>query len=147
MQLCPQSASTWRGDPKHPSKACKFSSTLVGKAYRAVGQAASALHAMATLQVYHTKVLKQLHWGSADQGLMQEALTATNLTLWVTKISVRYLGQVMSTLLVQEHHLCLNLADMRESYQTQLLNSLVSQAGLFGVTVESFAQQFSASQK
>lgn len=45
------------------------------------------------------------------------------------------------------HHLWLNLADMRESDRTQLLNSPVSQAGLFGDMVESFAQQFSAAQK
>lgn len=44
MQLCPQGTSTWRDDPKHPTKACKFSSTLVGKAYSTAGR---ALHAMA----------------------------------------------------------------------------------------------------
>ncbi|XDV34391.1 hypothetical protein PO909_004552 [Leuciscus waleckii] len=69
MQLCPQSASTWCGDPKHPSKACRFSSTLVAKAYRAVGQAASSLHAMAILQVYQARVLRDMHEGRAHPGL------------------------------------------------------------------------------
>ena len=147
MQLCPQSASAWRGGPKLPSKACKFSSTLVAKAYRAAGQAASALHAMASLQVYQAKLLRQLHEGSADPGVLQEARTATDLALRATKVTARSLGQVMSTLVVQERRLWLNLADMRESDRAQLLNSPVSQDGLFGDSVESFAQQFSAAQK
>ncbi|CAM4464261.1 unnamed protein product [Leuciscus chuanchicus] len=45
MQLCPASASSWRGNPCLPSKACKFSSGLTAKAFKACGKAASALHA------------------------------------------------------------------------------------------------------
>lgn len=97
MQLCPPSTSTWRGDPKLPSKACKFSSTLVAKAYRAAGQAASALHAMATLQVHQAKVLKGLHEVGADQAVLQEARTAADLALRATKVTARSIGQVMST--------------------------------------------------
>ncbi len=51
MQLCPQGAATWRGNPRLPFRACKFSSALTAKAYSAAGQAASALQAMALLQV------------------------------------------------------------------------------------------------
>ncbi|KAI2668937.1 ORF V: Enzymatic polyprotein [Labeo rohita] len=72
MHLCPQNAASWRGQPKLPSRACKFSSTLVAKAYSASGQAASALHAMAILQVYQAKVLKDLHEGVPDPELVQE---------------------------------------------------------------------------
>ncbi len=43
MQLCPQGAAAWRGNPRLPSRACKFSSALTAKAYSAAGQAASAL--------------------------------------------------------------------------------------------------------
>ncbi len=50
MQLCPN--STWRGEPSLPSRACKHSSDLTGRAYQACGEAASALHAMALLQVH-----------------------------------------------------------------------------------------------
>ncbi len=63
MQLCPQGAAAWRGNPRLPFRACKFSSALTAKAYSAAGQAASALHAMALLQVHQAKVLKQLHEG------------------------------------------------------------------------------------
>ncbi len=53
----------------------------------------------------------------------------------------------MSTMVVQECHLWLCLADMRESDKMWFLNAPVSQTGLFGDAVENFAQQFSAAQK
>ncbi len=147
MQLCPQGAAAWRGNPHLPSRACKFSSTLTAKAYGAAGQAASALHAMALLQVHQAKALKQLHEGDADPGVLQELRTATDLALRATKVTARALGQTMSTLVVQERHLWLTLADMREADKHRFLDSPISQAGLFGEAVEDFAQQFSAAQK
>ncbi len=147
MQLCPQGAATWRGNPRLPSRSCKFSSALTAKAYGAAGQAASALHAMALLQVHQAKALKQLHEGDADPGVLQELRTATDLALRATKVTARALGQTMSTLVVQERHLWLTLADMRESDKHRFLDSPISQAGLFGEAVEDFAQQFSAAQK
>ncbi len=111
MQLCPQGAADWRGNPRLLSRACKFSSALTAKAYNAAGQAASALHAMALLQVHQAKALK----GGADPGVLQELHTATDLALRATKVTARALGQTMSTLLVQERHLWLTLADIRES--------------------------------
>lgn len=45
---------------------------------------------------------------------------------------------MMSTLVVQEQHLWLNLADMRETNKYCFLNSPISQAGLFSNTVENF---------
>ncbi len=103
---------------------------------------ASALHAMALLQV-QAKALKQLLEG----GAVQELRTATDLALRATKVTARALGQTMSTLVVQEHHLWLTLADMRESDKHRLLDSPISQAGLFGKAVEDIAHQFSATQK
>ncbi len=81
MQLCLQDAAAWRGNPRLPSRACKFSSALMAKAYSAAGQAAFALHAMALLQVHQAKALKQLHKGGADPGVLQELRTATDLAL------------------------------------------------------------------
>ncbi len=147
MQLCPQGATAWRGNPRLPSRACKFSSALTAKAYSAAGQAASALHAMALLQVHQAKALKQLHEVGADPGVLQELRTATDLALRATKVTARALGQTMSTLVVQERHLWLTLADMRESDKHRFLDSPISQAGLFGEAVEDFSHQFSAAQK
>ncbi len=140
MQLCPQCAAAWRGNPRLPSRACKFSSALTAKAYGAAGQATSALHAMALLQVHQAKALKQLHEGGVDPGVLQELRTATDLTLRATKVTARALGQTMSTLVVQERHLWLTLADMRESDKHRFLDSPISQAGLFGEAVEDFAK-------
>ena len=146
MQLCPAGASS-RGDPKHPSKACGFSSTLVAKSYSAAGQAAASLHAMAILQVYQAQMLRDMHEGRTDPGLVDELRAATDLALRATKVTARSLGLVMSTAVVQERHLWLNLADMCEPDRTRLLDAPISQAGLFGGAVEDFAQQFSTAQK
>ncbi len=127
-----------------PSRACKFSSALTAKAYSAAGQAASALPAMA---LHQAKALKQLHESGADPGGLQELRTAMDLALRVTKVTARALGQTMSTLVVQERHLWLTLADMRESDKHRFLDAPISQAGLFGEAVEGFAQQFSAAQQ
>ncbi len=53
----------------------------------------------------------------------------------------------MSTMVVQERHLWLCLADMKETDKARFLNAPVSQTGLFGDAVENFALQFSAAQK
>ncbi len=56
VHLCSRNAATWRNRPRLPSKACKLTAALAAKAYSAAGQAASALHAMAILQVHQAKV-------------------------------------------------------------------------------------------
>ncbi|KAL0150903.1 hypothetical protein M9458_053822 [Cirrhinus mrigala] len=127
--------------------ACKLSSALAAKAYGAAGQAASALHAMAILQDHQVKTLKQLHEGSSDSEVMQELRSATDFALRATKVTARALGQVMSTMVVQERHLWLNLAHKSDFDKVRFLDAPVSQVGLFGDTVKDFAQQFSAVQK
>ncbi len=114
VHLCPRNTATWRNHPRLPSKACKLTAALAAKAYSAAGQAASALHAMAILQVHQAKALKQVHEGSTDPGLMQELRTATDLALRLTKVTARSLGKAMSTMVVQERHLWLNLAEMKD---------------------------------
>ncbi|KAL0195617.1 hypothetical protein M9458_009189, partial [Cirrhinus mrigala] len=111
MHLCEQNAASWRGRLRLPSRASKFSSTLVAKAYTASGQAASALHAMAILQMYQAKVLKDLHEGVPDPELLQELRSVTDYALRATKVTAQALGRAMSTMVVQEHHLRLNLAE------------------------------------
>ncbi|KAL0148432.1 hypothetical protein M9458_056242 [Cirrhinus mrigala] len=93
MHLCPQNAASWRGRPRLPSRACKFSSALVAKAYAASGQAVSALHAMAILQVYQAKVLKDLHEGVPDPELLHELRSATDYALRATKRALAQLSR------------------------------------------------------
>ncbi|KAI2656397.1 Gag-Pol polyprotein [Labeo rohita] len=147
VHLCPPGAATWRDRPHLPSRACEFSSALAGRTYHAAGQAATALHAMATLQVYQAKVLKHLHERGSDQGAMEELRAATDFALRATKGTARSLGQVMSTIVVQERHLWLTLAQMADVDKSRFLDTPISQGGLFSDTVEDFAQQFSAVQK
>ncbi len=128
MHLCPRNAATWRN--RLPSKACKLTAALAAKAYSAAGQAASALHAMAILQVHQAKALKQVHEGSTDPGLMQELRTATDFALRATKITARSLGKAMSTMVVQERHLWLNLAEMKDVDKARFLDAPISQACL-----------------
>ncbi|RXN12474.1 cadherin-22 [Labeo rohita] len=102
---------------------------------------------MATLQVYQAKVLKHLHERGSDQGAMEELRAATDFALRATKVTARSLGQVMSTIVVQERHLWLTLAQVADVDKSRFLDAPISQGGLFGDTVEDFAQQFSAVQK
>ncbi len=81
MQLCPTAASTLWGEPCLPSWACKYSSGLTGSAYRACGEAASALHAMALLQVHQAKALRDLHEGGHDLKVLHELRAATDFVL------------------------------------------------------------------
>ncbi len=81
------------------------------------------------------------------RGLMQELRTATDFALQATKITARSLGKAMSTMVVQERHLWLNLAEMKDVDKARFLDAPISQGGLFGDTVEGFAQQFSAVQQ
>ncbi|KAL0165941.1 hypothetical protein M9458_037785, partial [Cirrhinus mrigala] len=81
-------------------------------------QAASALHAMAILQVHQAKALKKLHEGSPESGLMQELRTLTDFVLRLTNV------QVMSTMVFQECHLWLNLAQMRDADKVHLRKHL-----------------------
>ncbi|KAI2653956.1 Transmembrane protein 255B [Labeo rohita] len=134
VHLCPPGTATWWDRPHLPSRACEFSSALAGRTYHAAGQAATALHAMATLQVYQAKVLKHLHKRGSDQGAMEELRAATDFALRATKVTARSLGQVMSTIVVQERHLWLTLAQMADVDKSRFLDAPISQGSLFGDT-------------
>ncbi len=72
---------------------------------------------------------------------------ARGYALRATKVTARSLGKAMSTMVVQERHLWLNLAEMKDVDKAHFLDAPISQGGLFGDTVEGFAQQFSAVQQ
>lgn len=93
------------------SKACKFTSSLVARAYNATGQATSTLHAMAILQEHQicTKSLRNLHEGGPDPDKMQELCKATDYALRTMKMMAQAVGQMTSTSVVQECHLWLNV--------------------------------------
>ncbi len=88
-----------------------------------------------------------MHEGSTDTRSMQELCLVTDFTLRVKKVTARPLRKAMSTLVVQEHHLWLSLAEMSDVNKVHFLDTPISQAGLFGDTVEDYAQEFSAVQR
>ncbi len=85
---------------------------------------------MALLQVHQAKTLR-----GHDPQVLQELRATTDLALRATKVTVRSVGRAMSTLVVQERHLWLCLADMGDTDKVRFLNSPVSQTGLFGDAV------------
>ncbi|KAI2656006.1 Transposon Ty3-G Gag-Pol polyprotein [Labeo rohita] len=105
------------------------------------------VHVSRPKPVHQAQALKQLHEGRPDKGVMQELRTVTDFALRATKVTARSLGQVMATMVVQERHLWLNLAQMADADKVRFLDAPISQAGLFSDTVEDFTQQFSAVQK
>lgn len=78
---------------------------------------------------------------------MQELRTGTDLTLGAAKVMVRAMGRTMSTLVVQERHLWLNLAQMRDAEKVRFLNASILQGGLCGDVIEDFSHQFSEVKK
>ncbi len=145
VNRCPQNATTWRNGPRLPSKTCKLMAALIAEAYSTASQAASALHAMAILQVHQVKALKQMYKGSSDPRLMQE-LRLADFALRVTKVMLQSLGKAKSTLVIQEHHIWLNLEEIKDVDKVRFLKAPISKAGLFGDIVEGFSQQTEAIQ-
>lgn len=87
----------------------------------------------------------KMHEGGTNPRLMQELCSVTDCALRAMEVTAQSLGKAMSTLGVQEGHLWLSLE--KSDVNSALFAALISQAGLFGDTVEDCAQQFSAVQK
>ncbi len=102
-----------------------------------------ALHMMAILQDYQADVLKEMDEGT---GLTPEAVKelrrATDLALRATKHTARAVGHSMAGSVAAEHHLWLNLTEIREKEQVFLLDAPISQSELFGEAVSSVVEKF-----
>lgn len=146
--LAPSSAAAWKSRPLLPSKACRVTSSLVGKSYMAAGQAAASLHSMAVLQAYQAELLKELDEG---EGITPEAVKelrrATDLALRATKHTARAVGRTMAGLISVERHLWLNLTDIKEKDKSFLMDAPVSRDGLFGEAVTSVVEKFRAAKQ
>ncbi|XDV19573.1 hypothetical protein PO909_025020 [Leuciscus waleckii] len=140
--LSQRSASSLKR-PTLPTKPCRTTSALVGKAYQAAGQAGAALHTMAVLQVYQADFLKDLSAGTTiDEEAFSELHRATDLSLRATKQTARAFGRSMSALVSTERHLWLNLTGIKDKDRVFLLDSLVSPSGLFGDSVNTVVTRF-----
>ncbi len=144
--LCPSAAANWRvrNNASLPSKPCRATENLAGKAFYAAGQTASALHVMAILQVYQAKLLKALDEDGPDPEVFKELRRATDLALRATKVTARAIGRNMGNLVVLDRHLWLTLNELKDSEKTALP---VNPSGLLGVAVETFTERFFEAQK
>ncbi len=119
-----------------PTKPCRVTSSLLGKAFQAAGQAGAALHTMAVLQAYQAYLLKDLSTGgSIDEEAFLELRRATDLSLCATKQTARAIGRSMAAMVSTEIHLWLKLTGIKDKDRTFLLDAPISPSGLFGDAV------------
>ncbi len=145
--LCPASAKTMGSDISLPSKPCRMTANLASKAYSSAGEGASALHAMAVLQVFQAKLLQSLEGGTASPEAVNDLRAATDFTLMATKRTAQAIGRTMGFMVVQQRHLWLTLADLKDADRKVLLNAPITPSGLFGDAVESIIERFAEAQK
>ncbi len=94
VHLCPPTAIGWKAKASHPSKPCRTTSALAGRSYASAGQAASALHSMAVLQVYQAKLLSVIDESEPDPATLRELRSATDLALRATKSTAQAIRKV-----------------------------------------------------
>ncbi len=145
--LCPAAAKTLGSAISLPSKPCRTTAHLANKAYASDGEAASALHAMAVLQVFQAKILQAAEGGALTAEATKDLRAATDFALMVTKRAAQAVGKAMGFMVVLQRHLMLNLADLKEADRKVLLNAPVTPSGLFGDAVESITDRFAEAQK
>ncbi|XP_077081417.1 uncharacterized protein LOC143735218 [Siphateles boraxobius] len=144
--LAPSSAPSWKSRPLLPSKACRTTSSLIGKSYMAAGQAGMTLHTMAILQAYQADVLKEMDEGDGvTPEAVKELRKATDLALRATKHTARAIGRSMAGSVAVERHLWLNLTEIRDKEKVFLLDAPISQTGLFGEAVNTVVEKFRSS--
>ncbi len=145
--LCPPTAIGWKVKASHPSKPCRTTSALAGRSYASAGQAASALHSMAVLQVYQAKLLSAVDESEPDPATLRELRSATDLALRATKTTAQAIGRSMASLVVLERHLWLTLTEIKDADRVSFLDAPISPSGLFGPAVKGFAERFTEAQK
>ncbi len=111
--LCPAAAKTLGSDISLPSKPCRTTAHLANKAYASDGEAASALHAMAVLQVFQAKLLQAAEGRVLTAEATKDLRAATDFALMATKRAAQSVGKAMGFMVVLQRHLWLNLADLK----------------------------------
>ncbi len=123
--LCPPIAIGWKVRASHPSKLRRATYALAGRAYSAAGQAASALHSMAVLQVFQAKMLANEEAG-LDSASPRDPRSTTDLALRTTKATAQAIGRSMFNLTVLERHLWLTMMEMKEADKVPFLDWFMS---------------------
>ncbi|XP_052429854.1 scavenger receptor cysteine-rich type 1 protein M130-like [Carassius gibelio] len=113
----------------------------------ASGEAISALHTMAVLQVFQAQLMKSLDEGGADPEAFKDLRAATDVALKATKKTAQAIGQSMGYMVVLHQHLWLTLTELKDVDRKALLNAPVFPSGLSGDAVKAIAERFSEAQK
>ncbi len=119
----PPTTIGWKAKAAHPSKPCRMTSALAGRAYSSARQAALALHSMAVLQVFQAKFPHSMDESNPNPAAFSELRSVTDLALRATKITAQAIGRSMAHLLVLERHLWLNLTEMKDADKVPFLES------------------------
>ncbi len=98
--LCPAAAKTLGSDISLPSKPCKTTAHIANKAYASDGEAASALHAMAVLQVFQAKLLQAAEGGALTAEATKDLRVATDFALMATKRGAQAVDKAMGFMVV-----------------------------------------------
>ncbi len=98
--LCPAAAKTLGSDISLPSKPCRTTAHLVNKAYASDGEAASALHAMAVLQVFQAKLLQAAEGGALTAEATKDLRVATDFALMAMKRGAQAVDKAMGFMVV-----------------------------------------------
>ncbi len=148
MRGCLNWMSQWLHISAHPlPSAGRRNPVLAGRSYALAGQAASALHSMAVLQVYQAKLLSAVDESEPDPATLRELRSATDLALRATKTTAQAIGRSMASLVVLERHLWLTLMEIKDADRVSFLDAPISPSGLFEPAVKGFAERFTEAQK
>lgn len=108
---------------------CRLTAHLADKAYASAGEAASALHSMAVLQVFQAKLLQSLDSGNVDADAMKDL--RTDFVLMATKCSAQAISRSMRFMMFLHRHLWLTLAALKDLDRKALLNAPITPSSLF----------------
>ncbi len=81
---------------------------------------------------------------TASPEVVNDLRAATDFALMVTKCTAQAIGRTMGFMVVQQRHLWLTLADLKDADRKVLL---ITTPGLFGDAVESIIERFAEAQK
>ncbi|KAI2647691.1 Gamma-glutamyl phosphate reductase [Labeo rohita] len=91
--LCPPTGIRWKAKATHPSKPCRTTSALTGRAYSSTGQ------------VYQAKLLRGMDESGPHLTAFKDLHSTTDLALCTTKMTAQVIGRSITSLVVLECHL------------------------------------------
>ncbi len=130
--------------PTHPSPVGKFQISLDAPTHRLDKR---PRYFTPFLQVFQAQLLRYMDEAGPDPTAFRELRRWTDLALCATKTMAQAIGRSMASLVVLKRHLCLMLMEIKDTDKVPFLDLPVSPTGLFGPSVERFAERFTAAQK